>query len=145
MSQQALSGKSLIGENISYIRNYKGFTLEELASATGLAPTFLKGLENGTVRPPSYHILTILSKALQVDVSILINQEVEQQEPIKSIYEHILWGDFSINDRIATRESKEALVALIKEITESYVGSDLAIKQSILIAEKVEQFLKTIR
>lgn len=145
MSQQALSGQNLIGENISYIRNCKGLTLEELASATGLAPTYLNGLENGTVRPPSYHILTTLSKALQVDVGILLNQEVEQQEPIKSIYEHILWGDFTINDRIATRESKEALVALIKEITESCVGIDIAIKQSILIAEKVEHFIKTIR
>ena len=63
-----------IGKRLMKLRKDKKLTLKHLANETGLKPKFISQVEKGEVMPPVSVILQ-LSKALEVDSSILLREE----------------------------------------------------------------------
>lgn len=63
-----------IGKRLMKLRKEKKLTLKHMANETGLNPRFISRVEKGEVMPPVSVILQ-LSKALEVDSSILLREE----------------------------------------------------------------------
>ena len=63
-----------IGKRLMKLRKEKKLTLKHLGNETGLNPRFISRVEKGEVMPPVSVILQ-LSRALEVDSSILLRQE----------------------------------------------------------------------
>ena len=63
-----------IGKRLMKLRKEKKLTLKNLANETGLATRFISQVEKGEVTPPVSVILQ-LSRALEVDSSILLREE----------------------------------------------------------------------
>ncbi len=63
-----------IGKRLMKLRKEKGLTLKNLANETGLASRHISQVEKGEVIPPVSVILQ-LSRALEVDSSILLKEE----------------------------------------------------------------------
>ncbi len=63
-----------IGKRLMKLRKEKQLTLKHMANETGLNPRFISRVEKGEVMPPVSVILQ-LSRALEVDSSILLREE----------------------------------------------------------------------
>ena len=63
-----------IGKRLMKLRKEKGLGLKNLANETGLASKYISQVEKGEVMPPVSVILQ-LSRALEVDSSILLREE----------------------------------------------------------------------
>ena len=71
----AVSKKSQpLGKRLMKLRKEKGLALKHLANETGLKPTYISQVEKGKIIPPVAVILQ-LSRALEVDSSILLREE----------------------------------------------------------------------
>lgn len=68
-----------IGKKLMKLRKDKGLTLKNLGNETGLTPKYLSGVEKGEVMPP-VSVLLQLSRALEIDSSLLLKEEKEQEE-----------------------------------------------------------------
>jgi transcriptional regulator with XRE-family HTH domain len=68
-----------IAKNIKSLRKNKGLTLQEIEEVTGLSKGYLSKIERSEKSPP-YTTLNKIAKALGVDVSFLINANVDQIE-----------------------------------------------------------------
>jgi len=66
--------KPPIGKRLLKLRREKRLTLKHLANETGLATTYISKVEKGEVTPP-VSVLLQLSKALEIDSSLLLQQE----------------------------------------------------------------------
>jgi transcriptional regulator with XRE-family HTH domain len=66
-----------IGKRLFKLRSEKKLTLKNLANETGLATKYISQIEKGEVIP-SVSVLLQLSRALEVDSSILLKVEKEQ-------------------------------------------------------------------
>lgn len=64
------------GKLIKELRIKKGFTQEELAKLTDLSTRTIQRIENGKVDPRAY-TLQMIAKALHVDYSIFINENID--------------------------------------------------------------------
>ena len=63
-----------LGKRLMNLRKEKELTLKNLANETGLAARYISQVEKGEVTPP-VSVLLQLSKALEVDSSILLREE----------------------------------------------------------------------
>lgn len=68
-----------LGKRILKLRREKKITLKHLANETGLNPKYISEVEKGEVIPPVAVILQ-LSKALEIDSSILLKEEKKRAE-----------------------------------------------------------------
>jgi transcriptional regulator with XRE-family HTH domain len=67
------TGRS-IGKRLLKLRREKKFTLKHMANETGLATQYISKIEKGEVIPP-VAVLLQLSKALEIDSSVLLHEE----------------------------------------------------------------------
>ena len=67
-------GNQSIGKKIRSLRRKRGLTLKQLGIETGLKPSYISEIEKGETFPPVSVILQ-LSKALEVDSSLLLKEE----------------------------------------------------------------------
>lgn len=68
-----------IAKNIKSLRLKKGMTLQDLEEITGLSKGYLSKIERSEKSPP-YSTLNTVAKAMGVDVSFLINANMDQVE-----------------------------------------------------------------
>ena len=66
-----------IGKRLLKLRREKKLTLKNVANETGLAPSYISQIEKGEKIPP-VSVLLQLSRALEIDSSILLRQEKER-------------------------------------------------------------------
>ncbi|MCP4666825.1 MAG: helix-turn-helix transcriptional regulator, partial [Deltaproteobacteria bacterium] len=66
-----------IGKRLLKLRREKKLTLKHVANETGLAPSDISQIEKGEKIPP-VSVLLQLSRALEIDSSILLRQEKER-------------------------------------------------------------------
>ncbi len=106
------------GSIIRYLREKQGYSLKDLEDMTDISPSYINRLENGARACPSYPIVEKLAKALNADVTELLEiAEISMNNgEVKFLGEIILSGDCRLSDRIATKEQKEKLVAIVDEI-----------------------------
>jgi transcriptional regulator with XRE-family HTH domain len=68
-----------LGVAIRFLRHARDLTIEDLAHAADMHPTYLSGIERG-VRNPTWDKLTALARALDIPVSALARDaEVQMQ------------------------------------------------------------------
>lgn len=60
------------GELLRASRLAKGLTLRKFAEALGVSPTYVSGIENGTLPPPTSDRIATIAKLLEVDSDELI-------------------------------------------------------------------------
>ncbi len=120
------------GSMIRYLREKQGYSLKDLEDITGISPSYINRLERGTRACPSYPIIEKLAKALNADVTELLEiAELSMPDKdVKFLGEIILSSNFRLADEIATKEQKEKLVAILDEIIycqwEEDIVADLA-------------------
>lgn len=66
-----------LGKRLMKVRKEKGLTLKNLANETGLTTKYISQVEKGEVIPP-VAVLLQLSRALEVDSSLLLREERER-------------------------------------------------------------------
>lgn len=66
-----------IGKKLLKLRRERKLTLKHLANETGLTTQYISGLEKGEVIPP-VSVLLQLSRALDIDSSVLLREEKEE-------------------------------------------------------------------
>jgi transcriptional regulator with XRE-family HTH domain len=66
---------------IKELRTKKGLTQEELADLTELSVRTIQRIENGEVDPRAY-TLQMISKALDVDFSLFVDDEAEDNQEL---------------------------------------------------------------
>jgi transcriptional regulator with XRE-family HTH domain len=69
-------GPQPLGKRLMKLRREKGLTLKNLANETGLNSSYISRVEKGEVIPP-VAVLLQLSRALEVDSSLLLREERE--------------------------------------------------------------------
>ncbi|OIQ66143.1 HTH-type transcriptional regulator SinR [mine drainage metagenome] len=71
-----------LGHKIHKLRSTKGLTLEALAQAGGLSKSYLWELENRESQRPSAEKLQGIADVLDVDVSYLVDDTVDEPQAI---------------------------------------------------------------
>lgn len=71
-----------IGKRLKKLRQQKKITLKQLANDTGLAADYISRLEKGEIMPP-VSVLLQLSKAFEIDSSLLFKEEKTEAEKQK--------------------------------------------------------------
>jgi transcriptional regulator with XRE-family HTH domain len=71
--------KKIVGDNIRFIREKRGFTQEELSVKTGMSKTFIGDIERAQKAPTTISLEKI-AKALGVKTSLLLESEAYRQE-----------------------------------------------------------------
>ena len=72
------------GKLIKELRIKKGMTQEELADKTEVSARTIQRIENGDVDPRAY-TLQMIAKALEVDFSILVENETDESHEIQKV------------------------------------------------------------
>lgn len=62
----------MLDKNLKRYRTKKGFTKTDLSKKSGLSSRTIEFLENGRLNNPTIKTVTLLSKALEVEVEKLI-------------------------------------------------------------------------
>jgi len=76
-SSKATTSEAALGRVIRRLRRARGLTIETLAFAAGMHPTYLSGIERG-VRNPSWGKLTDLAEALDLPLERLAHEAEEE-------------------------------------------------------------------
>lgn len=85
----------MLGENIKKIRTSKKMTLRELGQLCNMSHGYISDIENGRATNPGYDKLEIIAKALDVNISALIDDNINAEasinvdEDFKELYEKI--------------------------------------------------------
>lgn len=72
--------KNLIGEKIKQLRKEKHMSLSELAEKAGVAKSYLSSIERNLQSNPSIQFIEKISRALEVPVNHLINENDSKVE-----------------------------------------------------------------
>ena len=72
-----------IGRRLKDIRATKGLSIDYLANETGFSKDYISGVEKGAIMPPVATILR-LSRALEIDSSILLKKERDEADKKKT-------------------------------------------------------------
>jgi transcriptional regulator with XRE-family HTH domain len=75
--------RARIGWNLRRLRKERNITQENFATDSGFDRGYISGIERG-VRNPSVLVLARIAKALEVDVSALIDIEKAREFPIET-------------------------------------------------------------
>lgn len=73
-----------LGKKIKKIRKERGLTLMELAEKSGVSQGYLSRIENGR-HDPTFSVLLQIARALQIQVSMLYQEEKQKYEHITVI------------------------------------------------------------
>jgi transcriptional regulator with XRE-family HTH domain len=77
MGKDVIKFTKKLGENVARLRREKELTQEQLSERMGIVKQNISRLERGGVNPTAYFIFK-LSKALEVPVEEITNQEVKR-------------------------------------------------------------------
>jgi transcriptional regulator with XRE-family HTH domain len=75
--------KQTLGKKLQKLRKEKGLTLKNLSNETGLSSKYISQIEKGESMPPVAVILQ-LSKAMEIDSSVLLKQEKKKAGKISA-------------------------------------------------------------
>lgn len=130
------------GSYISSIRERLGLTLKNVENITGISASYLNRIERGERKCVSIPILENLARCYGrpatefIEVALNIEQENDNKAPI---FEAIIYAnDFEIAGRIATKETKDAIIALVRDINAVQCGNNNRWNEYAMIMESVD-------
>lgn len=70
--------RKVLGANVRLFREHRGWSQEELATATGLHRTYISGVERG-VRNPTIRVVARIAEALRVGPDDLLHKKADRR------------------------------------------------------------------
>lgn len=70
-----------LGQRLRRLREERGLTLAQVATAAGLSVSHLSAIENGTRRNPSFHIVARIARVYGVPVDSLVEEDKRPGAP----------------------------------------------------------------
>jgi len=151
VAQDHASTVLTIGRRIRHARTTAGFTLDDLAAKTGVAPSQLSLIENGH-REPRLTMLTTIAQALGVDVSALLKpapptRRDELEIRLDNLQRSQLYQSLKLPDVKTTRrlpvEALEALVGLHTELARRSMESSATPAEARRANTELRQRMRT--
>ena len=139
-----------IGSWIRQIRMAKGYSLKELERITGVTASYIHRIETGTRKTPSVEYLEKLAVGLGVNPRDFVQKlnlfegKTENKEFLTGFAETIVLHTFTINGKKATKDQKDLLVNIYKEIISCKWTEDTKLTDTMNIANNIDKFKKTL-
>jgi transcriptional regulator with XRE-family HTH domain len=70
-----MDARAILGQNLRYAREQRGWSQEELAHRSGIHRTYISGLERGT-RNPTLNLIAAIADALDLPVAQLVEERL---------------------------------------------------------------------
>ncbi|MCF8564635.1 helix-turn-helix domain-containing protein [Alicyclobacillus tolerans] len=134
-----------VGARIRYLRKRRNLSLYDVEKATGITAGYLQRIESGQRKRPSYPVVEKIAEFFSVSVSDLMDVTEEERRE-KDVIELLLTHNYTFGNGIrANRAMKDGLVDLMQTMMSSDLDGDNKLRDSIVIIEKVREFLELIR
>ncbi|AFM41044.1 putative transcriptional regulator [Desulfosporosinus acidiphilus SJ4] len=129
------------GQAIRYKRELMKLSLSELSEITGISSSYLNRLEKGDRKAPSYPIMELIARGLNLNLSELLSlaSNSENDGELPEIRELLLKNDFKIGDTIVTTEVKELLLKLFEVISSAEWDDEVKFLESGMILQTVDR------
>ncbi|MBS1728013.1 MAG: helix-turn-helix transcriptional regulator [Armatimonadetes bacterium] len=121
MSEE-VSHASAFGSKLREWRLAKKFTLRKFAEAIKVSPTYVSGIENGTLQPPTFERLQAISALLEVPLDDLVDAAGRWQAMASQSVESR--PEFVRLLRAANRLTKEEIDALAETLEKDSLGGN---------------------
>lgn len=128
------------GMLIRYIRKKKGYSLADLEEMTNISKSYIYRLEKGERKAPSIKIIEKLAQALDIDINELLKAVNNDSEEVPSLESLLLAHQFTIKNKIATKEVKGKMVELLTKIHESNWDNNSKIKEMAEIVQIIDEY-----
>ncbi|MGQ4666660.1 helix-turn-helix domain-containing protein [Metabacillus halosaccharovorans] len=133
-------------QNLKHYRLQKNLTYKQLGEMAKIDAGYIHKLEKGIRRAPSYPIIRNLSRALNVNITDLIDLDpIEEDLPRKSIQEVLVYNEYLIKGKLPTMEARENLLALIQTLLDSEWKEHSKHMDAVKILNKIDTFLKALQ
>lgn len=129
------------GQVIRYKRDFLKLSLSELSETTGISSSYLNRLEKGERLAPSYPIMELIAKGLDINLTELLSLATtsENEGEVPEIRELLLKSDFRLGDTIVTTEVKELLLKLFEVISTAEWDDEVKFLESGMILQTVDR------
>lgn len=122
-----------LGKRIKYYRDLAGLSLEELGNRIGVGKSTIRKYENALIRV-SHERLEDISNALDIDVSLLYGEEVQDD-----VVEVPLYGSISCGNGSVIYEEREGYITSPKSWVEGGIYFYLTAKGDSMIGAKIHE------
>ena len=134
-----------VGARIRYLRKQLNLSLKDLERMTGVSPSYINRIEKGERKAPSVPIIYKLAPVLQVSPQELMEM-TEEEEREKDVIELVLTHYYTLCNGIeATQAMKDSLAEMLQTVLSSDLDGKNKVRDSIVIIEKVREFLRLVR
>lgn len=141
MNERAVNNN--FGATLKYWREKRGLSLQDLNDRTGISNSYISRLEQGNRKCPSLPILDILAKALDIQLSLLLNIATNEvnQETAPLVSELILYNDCKIDTEVMMDKAmKQSIIQIIEFIFEMNWEDNNRMKQLFELSELIDDF-----
>lgn len=132
-------------EKLKFYRLQRSYSLKDVQRITGIDAGYINKLENGIRRAPSYPILQKLAFALKVDITDLIDIELPENEPLRSVQEVLVFTEYLIKGKLPTTIVRENLLAVIQTMLDCAWEEHTKHTDSVNVINKVDIFLRSLK
>ncbi|WP_071458435.1 helix-turn-helix domain-containing protein [Bacillus massilinigeriensis] len=132
-------------EKLKFYRLQRSYSLKDVQHITGIDAGYINKLENGIRRAPSYPILQKLAYALKVDITDLIDIELPENEPLRSVQEVLVFTEYLINGKLPSSEVRENLLSVIQTMLDCDWEEHCKHMDSVKILNKIDIFLRSLK
>ena len=133
------------GSLIKHIRQEKGMSLKEVSELSGISQSYINRIEKGERKKPSYSMIERLAEALDVDTNKLLSITHKESQEFSSAEEVLLKNTFKVNDKVASAEISNALVAILKHIHQMEWSQNSKVEDSIKLYAMVDNYKNLIK
>ena len=134
------------GALIKRLREGNGYTLNALAEITGMSASYINRMEHGERKAPSVPVITKLAEALNVSTEELLevagisSGSATPGSSAVDFYKLILSNEITFGEKVQSREQVEALLEIVKIVTECDWSEKTKYVDSIKIMEAVDGY-----
>jgi hypothetical protein len=102
-------------------------------------------MEKMVRRAPSYPILQKLASALMVAITDLIDIELPENDPLRSIQEVLVSTEYLVNGKLPTTGVRENLLAVIKAMLDCKWDEQNKHIESVILYSKIDTFVRSLK
>ncbi|WP_031537532.1 helix-turn-helix domain-containing protein [Bacillus sp. MB2021] len=132
-------------EKLKYYRELRGYSFKKLGELSGIDGGYIHKMETMRRRAPSYPIIKKLASALLVDITDLIDIELPENEPLRSVQEVLIFTEYLINGKLPSSKVRENLLSVIQTMLDSDWEEHCKHTDSVKILNKIDIFLRSLK
>ncbi|MFJ8531413.1 helix-turn-helix domain-containing protein [Bacillus sp. NPDC094106] len=150
-SFQNRSKKSIqddFGALLKHLRLSRGYSLEDLGRLSDLSASYIHLLETGKRKSPTIEVVEKLASGLEVPIEdILLKMNIDisnDRTSMTGFAEMIIFKNFTLNGKKATKKQKESIVDLFNAIMKVEWTDESKMAESVELMDKIDFFKKTL-